>query len=209
MRWVFLAGSCDCYTGWGSADCSVDVTVPPSATSIENDGLCNLATGNACLLFTVYGSDFLNTDPKCQFQEVTVSRTVMMTSSSGNIFPRYWPFVRGIHRSLVISPHKGRWRGALMFSLICSWIKGWANNCEAGDLRRHRAHYDDTVMTRLNVQYPKRTLAYCIRDVNPSLQNEYQNNFQVAVMQIFKMFSFKHCRLFSYRFIVLEISSYI
>ena len=34
-------------------------------------------------------------------------------------FPRYWPFVRGIHRSPGNSPHKGQWRGALMFSLIC------------------------------------------------------------------------------------------
>ena len=34
-------------------------------------------------------------------------------------FPRYWPFVRGIHRQPVNSPHKGQWRGALMFSLIC------------------------------------------------------------------------------------------
>ena len=54
-------------------------------------------------------------------------------------FPRYWPFVRGIHRSLVNSPHKGQWRGALMFSLICAWINGWENNREAGDLRRYRA----------------------------------------------------------------------
>ena len=30
-------------------------------------------------------------------------------------FPRYWPFVRGIHRSPVNSPHKGQWRGALLF----------------------------------------------------------------------------------------------
>ena len=43
-------------------------------------------------------------------------------------FPRYWPFVRGIHRSTVNSPHKGQWRGALMFSLICAWINGWVNN---------------------------------------------------------------------------------
>ena len=40
-------------------------------------------------------------------------------------FPRYWPFVRRIHRSPVNSPHKGQWRGALMFSLICAWINGW------------------------------------------------------------------------------------
>ena len=62
-------------------------------------------------------------------------------------FPRNWPFVRGIHRSPVNSPHKGLWRGALMFSLICAWIKVWINNREAGDFRRHRAHYDVTVMT--------------------------------------------------------------
>ena len=62
-------------------------------------------------------------------------------------FPRYWPFVRGIHRSPVNSPHKGQWRGALMFTLICVWINGWVNNREAGDLRRNRAHYDVTVMS--------------------------------------------------------------
>ena len=60
-------------------------------------------------------------------------------------FPRYWPFVRGIYRS-----HKGQWRGAfmfwIMFSFICAWINGWVNNREAGDLRRHRVHYDVTVM---------------------------------------------------------------
>ena len=62
-------------------------------------------------------------------------------------FPRNWPFVRGIHRSPLNSPHKGKWRGALMFSLICPRINGWVNNGdEAGDLRRHRAHYDVIVM---------------------------------------------------------------
>ena len=61
-------------------------------------------------------------------------------------FPRYWPFVRGIHRSPVNSPHKGQWRGALMFSLICVWINSWANNRKAGDLRRYRVLYDVSVM---------------------------------------------------------------
>ena len=61
-------------------------------------------------------------------------------------FPRYWPFVRGIHRSPVNSPHKGQWRGSLMFSLICAQINGWVNNREAGDLRRHPAHCDVIVM---------------------------------------------------------------
>ena len=62
-------------------------------------------------------------------------------------FPRYWPFVRGIHRSPVNSLHKGQWRGALIFfSLICIWINGWVNNREAGDLRQYCAHYDVIVM---------------------------------------------------------------
>ena len=61
-------------------------------------------------------------------------------------FPRNCQFVRGIHRSPVTSPHKGQWRVALMFSLICVWINDWVNNREAGDLRRYCAHYDVIVM---------------------------------------------------------------
>ena len=63
-------------------------------------------------------------------------------------FPRYRPFVRGIHPWPVNSPHKGQWRRALMFSLIYAWTNGWANNRDTGDLRRHRAHYVVTVMER-------------------------------------------------------------
>ena len=43
-------------------------------------------------------------------------------------------------------PHKGQWCRALMFSLICAWIKGWVNNGKAGDMRCYHAHYDVTVM---------------------------------------------------------------
>ena len=39
-------------------------------------------------------------------------------------FPRYWLFVRSIHRSPVNSPHKGQWLGALISSLICASING-------------------------------------------------------------------------------------
>ena len=73
-------------------------------------------------------------------------------------FRRYWPFVRGIHRSPVNSPHKGQWRRALMFSLICVWINGWINNREAGDLRRPRAHCDVIVMTIIGA---KAACNYC------------------------------------------------
>ena len=62
-----------------------------------------------------------------------------MTSSNGNIFRVTGP-----------------WRGALMVSLICVWINGWINNREAGDLRRHRGHYDVNVMCCRSVP------SYCV-----------------------------------------------
>ena len=55
------------------------------------------------------------------------------------IFPCYWTFVKRIHQWPVDSPHKGQWRGALMFSLICGWTNGWANNRATGD-------WDDVVL---------------------------------------------------------------
>ena len=53
-------------------------------------------------------------------------------------FPRYWPFVQGIHRSPVNSPHKGQCNKRLSKQL---W--GWW-------LGRHRSHYDITVMVILD-----------------------------------------------------------
>ena len=37
-------------------------------------------------------------------------------------------------------------RETLMYSLICAWTNGWAKTRDAGDLRRHRAHYNVTVI---------------------------------------------------------------
>ena len=72
-------------------------------------------------------------------------QTPVMTSSNGNIF-RVTDLCAGNSPVPVNSPHKGQWRGALMFSLICVCINGWINNREAGDLRRCRGHYDVNVM---------------------------------------------------------------
>ena len=67
------------------------------------------------------------------------------------------PLCGEFHRPPVNSPYKGQWRGALMFSLICALLNGWVNNDEAGDLRRHRAHYDVIVMT-MYLERPKQLL---------------------------------------------------
>ena len=75
----------------------------------------------------------------------------MMTSSNGNIF-RVTGHLCG---EFTGDRHKGQWRVALMFSLICVWINGWVNNHEAGDLRPYHAHYDVTVMCRLKAFYAR------------------------------------------------------
>ena len=98
-------------------------------------------------------------------------------------FPRYWPFVRGIHRSPANSPHKGQWRGALMFSLICVWINGWVNNREAGDLRRYRTHYDVTVV----IWYPSEThLKLKSRKISfgHNLLLNYPQSFQIVLRAV-------------------------
>ena len=71
-------------------------------------------------------------------------------------FPRYWPFVWGIHRSLVNSPQKGQWRGALMYSLICALHK-WLSKQSWG-WRHQRAHYDVIVMLKRPV-YPVQSIS--------------------------------------------------
>ena len=86
----------------------------------------------------------------------------------------YWSFVRGIHRSLVNSPHKDQWCGALMFSLIWAWTSGWVNNRDAGDLRRYRANYDVTVMKLLHLIWRSST---CKWDLSPT-GNRSSNKWQ-------------------------------
>ena len=49
-------------------------------------------------------------------------------------FSHYCPFVRGILRSPVDSPHKGQWFGAFMFPLMPARTDCWTNNREAGEI---------------------------------------------------------------------------
>ena len=73
-----------------------------------SDGKCR------CLVYRLFGFYIEQTVDKMGIQYDVIK---------WKHFPRYWPFVRGIHRWPVNSPHKGKWCGALMFSLICAWKK--------------------------------------------------------------------------------------
>ena len=104
-----------------------------------------------------------------------------MTSSNGNIFRVTGHLCGEIHRSPVNSPHKGQWRGALMFSLICVWITNWVINREAGDLRRYCAHYDVIVMAygARPLHTPKMTPFPVHRPVNDRSSIIINNNHHI------------------------------
>ena len=78
------------------------------------------------------------------------------------------------------SPHKGQWRGGLIFSFICAWTNGWVNNRNAGNFRHHRTHYDVTVM-------------YCfsMADVRSSL-HIYSQGHSYMQIEMRKWLIFRH-----------------
>ena len=73
----------------------------------------------------------------------------MMTSSNGNMFRVTGLLCGEFTGDRWIPPHKGQWRGALIFSLICVWNNSSVNNGDAGDLRRDRVQYDVIVMVAI------------------------------------------------------------
>ena len=99
-------------------------------------------------------------------------------------FQRYCPFGPGIHQPPVDSPHKVQWREALMFSLICAETNSWANNPDAGDLRRHRANHDVTVMQWIPLTYGQwcRQLFHIMTSLyNSDLGHNCERQFQKHV----------------------------
>ena len=102
---------------------------------VSNGSRCNSLKHRAILWWTVF-----RLSQTLYLKTVEGASNIVWISSHTwwrhqmETFSAYCPFVRGIH--------KGQWRGALMFSVICVWINNWVNNREAGDLRRHRGHYD-------------------------------------------------------------------
>ena len=113
--------------------------------------------------------------PSCTTTDISASN--MMTSSNGNIF-RVTGHLCG--EFTVNSPHKGQWRRALMFSLICVLINGWVNNGEGDDLRRYRAHYDVTVMSCF-ITTPRGAMPSIYRAINLALCSHQMETFSVLL----------------------------
>ena len=68
----------------------------------------------------------------------------MMTSSNGNFFCVTGPLCGEFTGRRWIPLIKAS--DAELWCLICARINDWVNNREAGDSRRHRSHYDVTVI---------------------------------------------------------------
>ena len=69
-----------------------------------------------------------------------------MASSNGNIFRVTGPLCGEFTGHSTEFPAQRPVTRSFNVSLICAWTNGWVNNRDAGDLRRHHAHYDVTVM---------------------------------------------------------------
>ena len=78
--------------------------------------------------------------------EQMVDVVVIMTSSNGNIFPVTDPLCGEFTGHRLIPLTKASDEELWCFLWSAPWINGWVNNPEAGDLRRHYAHYDVIVM---------------------------------------------------------------
>ena len=61
-------------------------------------------------------------------------------------FPRYWPLCGKFSGHRCFPAQRSV---TLIFDVFCTWINGRVNTREDGDLTRHRAHYDVTVMSNL------------------------------------------------------------
>ena len=66
----------------------------------------------------------------------------MMTSSNGNIFRVTGPLCGEFTGPRWIPLTKASDAELWCFLWSAPWINGWVNNREAGDLKRHRDHYD-------------------------------------------------------------------
>ena len=140
---------------------SCNMLIGPTIDRLLEQGICLIANGfnvlcaNECQVWPrihqeiawevghlkslVYTDTLLGSWPRvsnCYYDDVTFS--ALLALCAGN------------SPAPVNSPHKGQWRGALMFSFIYAWINDWVNNREAGDLRRQRGHYDVIVMIITN-----------------------------------------------------------
>ena len=112
---------------------------------------------NVCMIYLLY------------YTVVLLSSNIM-TSSNGNIFRVTGPLCGEFtgHRWLPLTKASDSELWCLLW--YAPWINGWINNREAGDFKRHRAHYDVIVIQNLDKLWFS---GLCMEPMKASLRNEY------------------------------------
>ena len=104
-------------------------------------------------------------------------------------------------------PHKGQWRGALVFSLICAWINASVNNREAGDLRRYRAHFGVTIMKGKCVMIDVEILINHLHNTFATLDRNITLFTILYLVELFTICAsiWTHLNFMEYHFIIIQI----
>ena len=101
----------------------------------------NIFNWNECIWITISRGQGVRKDP------IDNKSHEVMTSSNGNIFRVTGPLCGKFTGQRWIPRTKASDAELWCPSLICTWINGWINSREAGDLRRYLAHYDAILMS--------------------------------------------------------------
>ena len=128
MKWHCRIENAKCKRNWnGTAGSSQSMMTSSNGNIFRVAGpLCGAFIGDRWIPLAK-ASD---ADPNSKVHGANMVPTWVMSASDG---PHVGPMNLAMQRSFYVS-------------LICAWINDWLNNGEAGDFRRHRAHYDVTVM---------------------------------------------------------------
>ena len=108
-------------------------------------------------------------------------KSVMMTSSNGNIFRVTGPLCGEFTGHRWIPRTKASDAELWCFLWSALWINGWVNNRDAGDLRRNRTYYDVIVILFVLVKTVTRVL--CQKPSHPEqLQQMHTNIHSVKLI---------------------------
>ncbi|XP_055957189.1 von Willebrand factor D and EGF domain-containing protein-like [Patella vulgata] len=80
-RGVCVNGTCDCNDGYSGPDCSVDLTQPPLADSLEANGYCDRKDGS-CEEIAIFGGPFVESDKfKCRLMPLESNAEAEITNA--------------------------------------------------------------------------------------------------------------------------------
>ena len=112
---------------------------------------------------------------------------------------QWWRHQMGIRRSPVNSRTKASDAELWCFLWSAPWINGWVNNREAGDLRRHRVHYEVIVMCRahydviiMRIRTLMRVIKMFIIVIPETMVTNAEVNLQIPCL-LFHLLHTHHC----------------